>query len=74
MNHGMLRREVGERPGPYKGSVFQWHSLAEAHSAVNMEIIAVAVLLVTVGQAFTKPLPPDETERWLLAEVRERHV
>lgn len=49
------------------------HSLTEAHSAEKMEIIAVALLLVAVGQAFTKPLPKDETERdtWLLAEVRE---
>ncbi|KAM9469222.1 collagenase 3 [Clarias gariepinus] len=33
-----------------------------------MEIIAVAILLVTVGQSFTKPLPADGTERWLLGE------
>lgn len=57
--------------GQYKGPVFQSQSLTETHSAVNMEIIAVAVLLVTVGQSFTKPVPADETERWLLAEVRE---
>ncbi|TSK49664.1 Collagenase 3 [Bagarius yarrelli] len=38
-----------------------------------MEILAIAVLLVTVGQTFTKPLRAEETERWLLAERYLRH-
>lgn len=62
---------MGERSGQYKGPVFQSQSLTDAHSEVNMEIIVVAVLLVTVGQSFTKPVPGDETQSWLLAEVRQ---
>lgn len=61
---------MGERSGRYKCSVFQMQSLTEAQGAVKMEIITVAVLLMAVGQSFTKPVPEDDSERRELAEVR----
>ncbi|XP_053364024.1 LOW QUALITY PROTEIN: collagenase 3 [Clarias gariepinus] len=69
MNHEMLVPERWESAQvSIKGLCVSAVTHTAAHGAENMEIIAVAILLVTVGQSFTKPLPADGTERWLLGE------